>query len=173
MASGDFLWGWEARHNNPPASSIATPAWILATGDTPQHPIPVLEFDPSTQEYAIFNGWMPDHYGGGGVTVEILWTSQLGAAANVKLDVAFKRINDGGTALASTTFAAVNTTTVAHNGTAGSPNADTITFTDGADMASVAAGEFFSLLFTRDSADAADTMNSNDLQLIGIRIYET
>jgi hypothetical protein len=40
-------------------------------------------------------------------------------------------------------------------------------------MDSVAVGEYFRLTVTRDSADAADTMNSNDAELIAVYLRET
>ena len=173
MASGDTLLIFTALHNEPPDADFATLDTILTTStDEPDDYVPVLDFDPgSTQEYASFAAHMPRHYGGGGLTVTLIWTSEA-TSGDVKWDVAFKAFADSSNLLSST-YAAVNTVTTTTDGTARDINTSEITFTDGADMDSVAAGEYFRMLVTRDGADAADTMNSNDAELISIEIRET
>lgn len=173
MASGDTLLIFTALNNEPPDADFATMDTILTTStDEPDDYIPVLDFDPgATQEYASFGAHMPRHYDGGGLTVTIIWTSEA-TSGDVKWDAAFKALADT-TNLLSSTYAAVNTVTTTTDGTARDINTSEITFTDGADMDSVAAGEYFRLLITRDSADAADTMNSNDAELISVEIRET
>ena len=64
MASGQTLCIFTPLHNEPPASNPA----ILDTRN--QHT--VLDFDPTTNESAVFKGIMRRNYGGGGVTVDIM-----------------------------------------------------------------------------------------------------
>ena len=61
MASGDTLLTFFPNDNEPPSSNYAT----LDTRN--QHP--VLDFDASVDESAVFTGILPRNYGGGGVTV--------------------------------------------------------------------------------------------------------
>jgi hypothetical protein len=166
MASGDSLLIWTALANEPPDADYATLDSILTTStDEPDDYVPVLDFDSgATQEYAGFSGVMPASYSGGGVTLRLYWTSEA-TTGDVKWDAAFK-------ALAST-YAAVQSTTTTTDGVARDINTTDITFTDGAQMDSVAVGEYFRLTVTRDSADAADTMNSNDAELIAVYLRET
>ena len=174
MASGDTLAFWTALSNEPPDADYATFDTILtASADEPDDVVPVLDFDPgSTQEFASFTGFMPRHYDGGGVTLTIIWSSDA-TTGNVKWDAAFKSFTDDADDIDSKAYAAVNTVTVATANLAGEPDYATITFTDGADMDSVAAGEYFRLTLTRDGPDAGDTMTSNDAELWSIEMKET
>ncbi|KKM24243.1 hypothetical protein LCGC14_1607040 [marine sediment metagenome] len=174
MSSGDSLCAWEPKSNDPPDADFATFDAILTTSaDEPDDVIPVYDFDPgATQEYLVLPGpVMPKHYGGGGVTLDI-WFMCEATSGNVKVDAAFKDLS-AGVNLLTATYAAVNTDTVAVNATARVIFKATITFTDGADMDSVSAGNPFNLLITRDSADAADTVNSNDLEFFRAHLFET
>lgn len=174
MASGDPLIYWNALANEPPDADYATLDTILtASTDEPDDVVPVLDFDPgATQEFASFSGVMPANYGGSGVTVTLIWSSDA-TTGNVKWDAAFKSFTDDADDIDAKAYASVNTTTVTTASAAGEPDYATITFTDGADMDSVAAGEYFRFTVTRDSADAADTMNSNDAELWAVAIKET
>ncbi len=173
MAAGDSLLMFTALDNEPPDADFATLDTVLTTStDEPDDIIAVLDFDPgSTQEYAGFSRMLPNHYDGGGLTVTLIWTSEA-TTGNVKWDAAFKRLADT-TNILSETYSAVNSTTTTTDGTARDINTTVITFTDGADMDSLAAGEYFRMLVTRDSADAADTMNSNDAELISAHVEES
>ena len=174
MASGDTLLIWTALNNELTDADYATLDFILTTSaDEPDDIVPVLDFDPgATQEFATFSGFMPNHYAGTtGITVTLVWTSEA-TSGDVKWDVALKRIADT-TNILSLAYGAVNTVTTTTDGTARDLNTSAITFTDGADMNSVVAGDYFRLTVTRDSADAADTMNSNDAELIATHLEET
>lgn len=174
MASNDALLEWSPLNNEPPDADFATLDTILSTSsDEPDDVYPVLDFDPgATQEFAVFSGVMPEHYGGGGITLTIKWCTEA-TSGNAKWDAAFKRHEDAAGNILSSTYAAVNTVTTAADGTARDVVTSDITFTDGADMDSVAKNEFFHLLITRDSVDAADTINSNDLELLYVYLTET
>ncbi|NIV29464.1 MAG: hypothetical protein GWN58_08125, partial [Anaerolineae bacterium] len=67
MASGDTLIIFTPQANEPVATA--------SDGATPdrrnQHP--VLDFDASASESAVFSAVMPQVYGGGGVTAYVSW----------------------------------------------------------------------------------------------------
>jgi hypothetical protein len=164
MASGDTLALFFPTDNEPPASNYAT--FDLRNGH------PVLDFDGgSTNESAVFSHIMPQHYGGGGVTVYLHYSMQAETSGDIDWDVAFERIGDQQLDVDADSFAAVNSvdnTTVP--GTSGNVDVVSVAFTDGADMDSVAVGELFRLKVTRDSASDTTT---GDAELHAIEIRET
>ncbi len=163
MASGDTLLSFMPYHSEPPSSNAAT------LDMRNQHP--VLDFDASTNESTIFSAIMPRNYGGGGVTVYIHYSMSTATSGDVDWDVAFERIGDAQQDVDSDGFAAVNSvdnTTVP--GTSGHVDIVNVTFTDGADMDSVAVGELFRLKLTRDAASDTAT---GDAELHSIEIKET
>lgn len=163
MASGDTLLIFTPLHNEPPSSNYAT----LDTRN--QHP--VLDFDDTTNESAVFSSIMPRHYGGGGITVYLHYAMTSAVALTVDWDVAWERIGDQQQDLDVDSFAAVNSvdnTTVP--GTSGLVDIVSVGFTDGADMDSVAAGEGFRLKVTRDAASDDAT---GDAELRFVELKET
>ena len=169
MASGDTLVVFTPLHNEPPSSNFATLDL--------RNNIPVLDFDDTTDEEAVFSGVMPRHYGGGGVTVTLGWmaTDTTVTPHNAVWQAAFKSVSDDADDLDSKAFAALNTSgAVAEASASGEVAYDTITFTDGADMDSVAAGEFFQLKVRRDADDTSGTDSlTDDAELVFIEIKET
>lgn len=114
---------------------------------------------------------MPEHYAGGGVTLEAETRAATATSGNFVLKSAFSRST--GQDADSDGFAAENlSSATATNGTSGVPTTATITFTDGADMDSVAAGDPFRLLIGRNASNGSDTM-SGDLQIVSVHIKET
>lgn len=162
MASGDTLVQFSPLHNEPPASNAAT----LDLRN--QHP--VLDFDATTNESAVFSAVMPQHYAGTtGVTVYVHYAMSSAVADTVDWDVAFERVGDQQLDIDGDSFAAVNSadnTTVP--GTTGLVDIVSIAFTDGADMDSVAKGEGFRLKITRDAA-SDDAAGDAELRWIEIR----
>lgn len=149
--------------NQPPATNFAS------LDSRNGHP--VLDFDDTTNESAIFTGVMPRNYTGGGVTVYLHYAMTSAEADTIDWDVAFERIGDQQQDLDSDGFAAVqsvNDTTVP--GTTGLVDIVSIAFANGAEMDSVAAGEAFRIKVTRDAAsdDAA-----GDAELLFVEIKET
>jgi len=155
-----------ALSNEPPAANFAT----LDTRNS----IPVLDFDADADESAEFSGVMPRSYGGGGVTVTIGWmaTDTTVTPHNVVWNAAFKSVTDDADDLDTKAYAAVNTVTDAEASASGEVAYSVITFTDGADMDSVAAGEYFRLIITRDADNGADTL-TDDAELVFVEIRET
>lgn len=163
MATGETLISWTALNNEPPSSNFAT-------FDT-RNNHPVLDFDASTNEDAIFSGIMPRNYGGGGVTVYIHYSMSSATTNTVDWDVAFERVGDQQQDVDSDGFAtaqSVDNTTVP--GTSGFVDIVNVAFTNGAQMDSIAVGEKFRIKITRDavSDDAA-----GDAELHCIEIKET
>lgn len=152
-----------ALNNVPPAANYAT----LDT----RNGHPVLDFDGSSNESAVFGGVLPAGYGGGGLTVDLHYAMTEATSGDIDWDVAIERIGDQHQNLDSDGFAAansVNDTTVP--GTAGLVDVVTIAFTDGADMDNLAAGEAFRLRVTRDAA--SDTAGG-DAELLAVHVRES
>jgi hypothetical protein len=163
MASGDTLCIFTPLHNEPPSSNPAT----LDTRN--QHP--VLDFDASTNESAVFSSVMPRIYGGGGVTVYLHYAMSAATSNDIDWDAAFERIGDQQQDIDSDGFAAVQSvdnTTVP--GTSGLVDIVSVAFTNGAQMDSIAVGEGFRLKVTRDAASDTAT---GDAELLFVEIKET
>jgi len=86
MASGDTLVVFTPLHNEPPSTAFAT----LDTRN--QHP--VLDFDPDANEDAIFSAIMPQHYGGGGVTVYLHYAMTSATTLTIDWDISLEQIGD-------------------------------------------------------------------------------
>lgn len=166
MASGDTLAIFTALNNEPPASNFAT----LDTRNS----IPVLDFDADTNETAEFGGFMPRNYSGEGVTVTLGWmaTDTTVTPHNVIWDVAFKSVTNDADDLDSKAYAAVNSVTDEEASASGEVSYCIITFTDGADMDSVAVGEYFRMKVTRDADNGSDNL-TGDAELLFVEIRET
>lgn len=171
MASGNTLLIFSARDGVPSATAGAAHA-ILAGGASPSEGLPYLSFDSGTDENADFYGILPSHYAGGGLTVVLHWASAATSGA-VVWNAALRRIQDDAedfdTTAHSYDFNAVTATTAS---AAGELDYATITFTDGADMDSLAVGESFILRIRRDADNGSDNM-TGDAFLVGIEIRET
>ena len=169
MASGDTLAVFFANNNEPPDTNPATPD-TRGGASNAQHL--VLDFDAGTDESAEFGGFMPRHYGGGGITVTIGWMASTATSGNCILDLAFKSVSDDLDDLDTKAFDAANSVTDAPASASGEVKYSTITFTDGDDMDFVSAGEYFRMRLTRDADNASDTM-AGDAELLFIEIRET
>ena len=162
MASGDSLILLTPLHNEPPSANAATIDL--------RNLHPVLDFDTTTGEAAVFTFIMPRNYGGGGLTVYVHWAASTATSGTIGWLVGFERI---GTALDidSDSFAADNTITAATvSGTSGTIVITNGTFTDGADMDSIAVGEAARIKITRDVANDSAT---GDAELLAVEIKET
>ena len=164
MASGDTLVVFTPLHNEPPSSNAAT------IDLRNQHA--VLDFDAATDESARFGGVMPRNYGGGGVTVTLIWMASTATSGAVVWNVSWERHADDAFDLDSDGFAAVNAATDTAANVSGEVSYPTIAFTDGADMDSVAVGESFRLNVTRDADNGSDDM-AGDAALLRVEIKET
>jgi len=169
MASGDTLAIFTPYNNEPPSSNYAT----LDTRN--QHPI--LDFDATTDEEAVFKGIMPQSYAGTtGVTVYIHYAmSTANGSVYVVWQAAFERVSDSVQDIDSDGFEAFNSTgQVAVPGTLGHVDVASIAFTDGSDMDSVVAGDGFRLKIRRDAdGTSADDDATGDAELWAVEIRET
>lgn len=147
--------------NQPPATGYAT----LDTRNS----IAVLDFDAAAIEAAIFVGVLGSTYAGGGLTVEISWMATSATTGDVKWNAYIER---GNTDQDADSFAAAQTTTTTTNATSGIETKTTITFTNGAQMDSLAAGETFRLKIERDATAGGDTM-AGDAEVKTVVIRET
>jgi hypothetical protein len=172
MASGDTLLTLFPQDNTPPATLYATFDTMAGTS-TPAEAIPVLDFDDTAVEYADFYCVMPRNYAGGGVTLTFVWSAAATANAAV-LSAAFRRVQDDAEDLDTTaqTYDYNNTGALTPPNIVGEVAYDTLTFTDGADMDSVAAGEYFILRLRRVPTDGSDTL-VGDLSLHVTEVKET
>ncbi len=164
MASGDTLFVLTPLSNEPPDSAFAT--YDVRNGH------PVLDFvDSTTNESAIFSFIMPEHYDGGGLTIDLGYSMASATSGDIDWDIEIERIGDQQQNVGTDSFAAANSvdnTTVP--GTSGLVDVVTITFTDGGDMDSIAAGELGRLRVTRDGV--SDTA-SGDAELHFVHVKET
>lgn len=166
MASGNSLIIFTPQNNEPPSSNYAT----LDT----RNGYLVLDFDDSTDESAIFRGVMPTNYAGGGLTVIVHWMATSATSGTISLDVSFMSVTDDADDLDTKAFAAANNANPTTANQTGEVDYATITFTDGADMDSIAAGEVFFMKVTRDADGTTSTDNLvGDMELVSVHIKET
>ena len=165
MASGDTLAIFTVLHNEPPAS-------INATLDT-RNSHPVLDFDDTADEEAVFRCIMPQHYGGGGVTAHIWTGATTATGGNVVLQGALE--NCDGLDKDADDFAAFQGSgAVAVSGTSGIFVDVTVAFTDGGQMDSVGVGDEFRFKVRRDADDTSATDSvSGDIEISAIELRET
>ena len=170
MASGDTLAIFTPQANEPPASNYAT----LDTRNN----IPVLDFDAATDEEAVFSGYLPENYDGGGLTITLVWMASSAVAGDGTFtvwQVAIERHQDDAVDLDSDAFAAFNNGGQdAPASATGEVSYDDVTFSSGADMDSLAKDESFRIKVRRDadSTDVTDDM-AGDAELIRVIVKET
>lgn len=171
MASGNTLCIFAARDGVPSATAGAVHG-ILAGAASPAEGVPYVAFDSATDENVDFYGILPRHYAGGGLTMTLHWASGATSGA-VVWNAAFRRIADDAEDIDTTAHSYdFNTVTATTASAAGEVDYAAITFTEGADMDSLAVGESFILRIRRDADNGSDNM-AGDAYLIGVEIRET
>lgn len=131
-------------HNQAPVSNPAGLAFVNNR--------PVLTFDQTTQQAAIFTAFLPAAYAGGGLTVSVGW-SAVPTSGTVGWLVSIERV---GEVLDTDTdsFASAQTITAATvPGTSGNLDVTSVNIASGASMDSLAAGEMFRIKIERDVAN--------------------
>jgi hypothetical protein len=131
----------------------------------------VLDFDADTDETMYFDDILPRRYGGGGVVVEIHYAMTTATSGNVVWMVAWENQADEAQDLDSDGFASAKTVTHAVSDTSGKVKRATITFSDGAEMDSVGAGDLFRVSLVRDADNASDTA-TGDAEVRFVHVYE-
>ncbi len=166
MASGNTLCIFTPLNNEPPAT-------IYATLDLRNYH-PVLDFDGAADEEAVFTGILPRHYAGGGLTVYLHVCFSSATSGNAYWSASIERMDDASLDMDADSFAAAQSAAGNPNGTSGITTLVTITFTSGAQMDSLAAGEMFRLKIRRDADGSAGTDDvTTDAELLGVEIKET
>lgn len=168
MASGNSVV--HLMRDMPPATSFATPA-VIAGASTPAERIPCWQFPDAASAYIDFLCHLKG-YAGGGLTVRLV-TAAAAASGNYVLQAAIRRINDDAEDLDTTAHTYdYNTVTIAAPSAVGEVSYDSVTFTDGTDMDSLADNESFILRIYRDPTHASDSLG-NTVYLLGFIGYET
>lgn len=164
MASGDTLATFHPYQNEPPASAFATIDLRNAH--------PVLDFDAATDESAVFTAVMPRHYGGGGVTVKIIWAATSATSGDVRWQTAFERVIDQD--IDADGFATAQSGFGTANATSGIPTQSNIAHTDGAQIDSIGIGDVFRLKVTRDADGTSGTDDLvGDAEFLMAEVRET
>lgn len=164
MASGDTIATFKAQSNEPPTASYA----VLDTRNSHL----ILAFDDSADESGVFGDILARHYGGGGLTAYIHY-ADTAIAGVVIWDVSIERVGEGQQDIDSDGFAAAQSSgSITVPATSGHVDIVPVTFTDGAQMDSIAVGEYFRVKVTRDADNVLDTL-VGDAQIIGIELKET
>lgn len=160
------------RRITQPATTMAVEG-NRAGGSTPAENHPVWKFDPTTDEYLDFHYTLSPLYNGGGLTIRLGWSATTATSGNVIWRAAVKAIPDDTEDMDVAHTYDYNSVTAATASASGEVVYDEITFTDGADMDSLAAGEDFVLRVSRNASSASDTMTTSDAELCSIVIRET
>lgn len=168
MASGDTLFSFLPQQNEPPASAFATLDTVAgATGVRA-----VLDFDGAADETAIFSGYFPSHYAGGGVDVVIDYSTDGTDADAVEFEVSIESLqdNDDQDAGGADFGTATNIADTPQTNTANFLNRTAAGAISHANCGSPAVGDRMRLKVTRDISFAT---NTDDAQLHGIYVTET
>lgn len=162
MASGNTLVTLYPADNESPSSNYAT----LDT----RNGHPVLDFDDTTAEGAVFSFVLPRNYASGGITVYVGSSATSATTGTIGWTVEIERV---GTAqdTDSDSFATAATITAATvSGTSGIVTTSNVAITDGANIDSIAVGELCRIRIKRDVANDTAT---GDAELHFVEIKET
>jgi len=165
MASGDRLGFWDATNNHPPSSGFAQ-------YDT-RNSHPILRFDPSTVEDAIFSGEMPPWYAGGSVKLRLFVGFDTATTGASRWQTDFERTQDAVLDVDADSFSGTfqnNGLTVP--GTAGIFTWLEITHTSG-QMDGVVAGDPFRIKVRHDATGTTGTDDATgDHELMFVEMVE-
>lgn len=157
---------WTAAGNQPPASAYATP-------DT-RNSHPVLDFDGSTDEEAVFGGVLSAGYAGGGLTCDCYVAFTSATSGSVRIQAGIERIDASSLDIDADSFAAFQSAGGTAPGTSGQIIKVSIAFTAGAQMDSLAASEAFRLKIRRDADGTSGTDDiTTDMELVRVVLRET
>jgi hypothetical protein len=159
---------------------IVQPGTVYATfdtrtgGSTPAENVPVYDFDDSTVEYLDFYGRL-ESYAGGGLTLTFDWSATSATSGDVVWGAAIRRIQDDAEDMDSShTYDYNDGTADTAASASGERSRQSITFTNGADMDSLADGETFVLRIRRNISSGSDTMTGDaELWASSLCIKET
>jgi hypothetical protein len=162
MASGDLIEVFYPAANEPPSASYATTD--LRNGH------PVLDFDDTAAESAIFTGILYG-YAGGGLTVSVGFSMTTAITNTCGWTVEIERIGDQVLDIDADSFASAQTiTAVTVPGTSGFVDVVSVSISSGANMDSLADGEQFRLRLKRD---VANDNAAGDAEMHWVMVKET
>ena len=165
MASGNTLLQLFPQSNEPTST-------IFATLDL-RNLHPVLDFDGTTDEEAVFTAILPAHYAGGGVNVKLFVGFTSATTGTSRWHTSFELIDLSSLDVDADSFATANSGGVAAPGTSGQIVTATIAHTTGAQMDSTTTGEMFRLKVRRDADGTSGTDDiTSDAELYGIELTE-
>jgi hypothetical protein len=166
MATTDQLAVFAPYNNEPPSASYAT--LDLRNGH------PTLDFDGSADEEAVFTGVLPANYSGGGLTVNTFWSFTSATSGSLRVQVSIERMDASSLDIDADSFASANSAGGTAPGTSGQLIKVAVTFTSGAQMDSLAAGEMFRLKVRRDADGTSGTDDiATDAELLAVEVRET
>lgn len=167
MATGQTLAVFHPFAYEPPASNPA------ACGARNAHPF--LAFDGATDEEAVWTDWLDaDVYDGGGLTLDLYVMLATATSGTFRFQAAIERMDLSSLDLDADSFASFKSNGASAPGTSGQIVKVTITFTSGAEMDSVVAGEPFRLKVRRDADGTSGTDDiTTDAQLVLAVLKET
>lgn len=166
MASGQLLSRFTAAANSPPASNGATP--------DVRNGLLVLDFDPGTDESAVFVDTLPPNYSGGGLTIKTSWMASTATSGPARWQTAIERHQRGTDDQDADSFASAQSAGTAATSPSGTEMQTTTTHTSGANMDNLAAGERFRLKVTRDADGTSGTDDmAGDAELVMVEVFET
>jgi hypothetical protein len=168
MASGDVVG---IILDELPLSNNQATLDVRAGGSTPPEMITVYDFDAASSRYLDYKCQLQG-YDSGGLTVHIRWMASSATSGVCRWGVAIRRIADDAEDVDVSHTYDFNYTEPTTASASGEVDYATVTFTDGADMDSLADGENFILRITRDGGHANDTM-TGDAELFGVMVLET
>lgn len=156
MASGDYVV--QIEEVLPPDANYARQDERIG-GSTPSEIITVLEFDDATITYVDLKCKLSADYGGGGLTFENLgMMAETVTSGVMRMGMAIRAIPDDAEDLDIAHTYDFNEVDITAPSISGEVTYDDVTFTDGADMDNLAAGEDFILRIRRNATHANDTM---------------
>lgn len=146
---------------------------IRVGGSTPAENVAIHDFDGAAIEYRDYLCVLVG-YASGGLTVKWKWSAKSATSGTVVWGAAIRRIADDAEDIdASHTYDFNNASAATVPSASGELSYDSVAFTDGADMDSLADGEVFILRMRRDPTNGSDDVTT-DVQLWGCpEIYET
>lgn len=141
------LFQFRPSQNEPPASSFAT----LDT----RNARPVLDFDDTSAEAAVFSGRIPEGVSlANGITVSVQWAATSAITGTVGWDVAFERVVEGSLDMDGDAFDSPRTITASTvPGTSGVTKTTSVAFSQAQLPTGLTTGEAFRVRIRRDVAN--------------------
>lgn len=162
MATGDTLLTFTAESAR---LGTGTPGFLDMRNN---HPLVSL----GTSDEFTLGAVLPRRYGGGGITVYIHYAMATATTNNVEFTTSFERVGDGSQDIDSDGFATgVAGSDATVPGTSGFVDIYSIAHTDGAQIDSIAVGEYFRLRVQRSTPSGTDA--SGDAQVVAVELKET